>query len=262
MNRLAGVFVAGFVVVSVVVLAPVAHGCGGDGCGGLVLEWEQPYYKPGEVVRGVTLMNWPKVSKRSVGAYEAGPYNIYLRPMRSRLGSNPERDPSALPVGTLTLGPLKRYRLSSVEAEFTVPSVAGGRYFVDYCAPGCKLRPGILSGSELILVTNEVEERAFVSDQIDRVERLTMRASSTAYRFRFKARKELRKAKVELQSKIQSAEADARDLQEQLERLRRRVTAEPTPREDQLGSMVVAGSILTAGVMLRRRRRRPSPTLP
>jgi len=253
-NKLRRVVLAALVGGLVVGLPSIAQACSGDGCGGIALEWDHPFYKPGETATAEALMGWSKKTRGEIGAYDAGAYFVYLRPMDSKLGRNPESDPSAVRVGTLALGPLKRHRVSSIKAQFTVPPVGGGKYLVQTCAAGCKVRPGILSDSQITIVTSDVEERDLITDQINRVEQMTLRARNATTRTSYKARKELRKAKAALEATLYETDTGVRYLEDEVARLRQRLNARPRPQGSQLGIMTLAGSILLTGALLRRRR--------
>jgi hypothetical protein len=256
-NKLRSFVIAVAVGASVVGLPSIAQACSSEGCGDPALAWDQPYYKPGEVATGKMLMTWPKKSTRSAGAHDAGPYYIYLRPMSSKLGRNPESDPSATRVGTLALGPLRRHRMASIKAEFTVPALERGKYLVQTCAAGCSLRPGFLADSQITIVTSDVEERDLITDQIKRVEQMVLRARSATARMSYKARKELRKAKAALQTTLYELDTGVRYLEDEVEHLRQRLNDRPRPQGSQLGIMTLAGSILLTGALLRRRRSSP-----
>ncbi len=228
----------------------IACASDGDGCGdGPTLDWDQPYYMPGELATGIGYGLWSNKHREPGTGPEDGPFNMYLRPGKN-LEEPADTDPLAILVGQLQT----EEKNQTGHANFTVPQVDTGSYYVTICNIGCNRSIGYLSSIPVEIIANEHDERLYLTDRMNEISSLTYRMSSRSARGDWKLRKQIREG-LDLEGGYRRDVSDDLDaLEAELVRLKKELAQEPAP--DQRLSLFSAGSAsLLAGLALWRRRR-------
>ena len=121
--------------------------------GGAMLDFDQDFYVPGDVVRASSSV-W---LKSSLGRLEDGPYFAYLH------GADGDYPPP-LPQGALRVAPVEIVERPTGEhgdasTEFVMPAVAPGRYAVTFCNDPCTKMLGDVMSTEVVVASSDAEGR-------------------------------------------------------------------------------------------------------
>lgn len=217
--------------------------------GGSWLELDRSSYAPGD--RATVRASFS--SGQLEGTLGDGPYYLYLVPESSSL----PRDGSPIPDEVRQVGPLHiwestgNYCCWNASAQFIVPEVPAGKYFLDYCNSPCTVDGmGDLIGGSLFVGETEEEARL-----IARIERLEFKVEALA-----RIKRDLRKTEAAL--------AEAQTQYDQLVgRLRAARpdeappsggTAVPAERPIAPAAWALGLGVLLLGAFIRRRLGRPA----
>ncbi|MDQ3645735.1 MAG: hypothetical protein M3345_02225 [Actinomycetota bacterium] len=210
-------------------LSGVAEACssgGGEGCGsGALVTWDQPYYMPGEVAHGTAEVSWTRRTRNRAASPADGPFAVYLRPLRPGLSAWPQADPAALLVGRVQASRSERGRFGTATIELVIPQVPKGRYLVQHCNAGCRLKLGNLVDGTITVVTTEAEERALIDRRMNQLRRGMGNIGARLSRAQHAVRKAIDRAEdaaavedIELDARVDAVE---RKLEGELAALRR-----------------------------------------
>ncbi len=225
-----------------------AWACSGGDCGGPTLEWEQPYYLPGETAAATGTHLWAPGDR---DAPRPGTCYLYLRP-RANIRRPADRDPLAIRVGVLAVD----RKNQGATATFIVPQVEGGLYYLSICDEDCERAFGNIYSLPIRILGSTLEERRYLSDRYEDLRTQVFRQSSKAARQDWKLRKEIRKNDVHHEWTRDQLVDQVVALEERVARIKARL--EGTKPPDQRLSLVTAGGAsLLAGLALRRRRKDP-----
>lgn len=113
--------------------------------GGALLDLNQDYFVPGDIVRAHSSV-W---LKSSMGRLEDGPYFAYLS--RQAKGIPPPFPEDALRVAPVVVEPRPTGEHGDASVEFALPRVVPGRYWLTICNDPCTITLGDLMPTELLV---------------------------------------------------------------------------------------------------------------
>lgn len=217
--------------------------------GGAVLELDEEFYVPGDLVRAYGTV-W---LESSMGRLEDGPYFAYLSRVVPRMPPPLPRD--AVRVGRVRIAPRSDGRHGDVSVEFLLPRMDAGRYWLTVCDRPCSITLGDLVATELIVAADADAGRIAVLRETlsERIEGLQIQLRDRVFGYRAES----------LRSRITALERDVTRLSAEMRGLEDALEARPRPSGERRSSalpsllaFVIPGA--AAGFLIARRGRRPA----
>jgi hypothetical protein len=211
--------------------------------GGSWFELDRSSYAPGD--RAIVRASFS--SGQLEGTLADGPYYLYLVPQ----GSSLPRDGSPVHDEVTQVGPLYIWEATGnlccwkASAEFIVPDVPAGEYFLDYCNSPCTVDGmGDLIGGTLVVGNTQEEARL-----IAHIERLEVKVEALA-----RTKRDLRKAEAKLaEARTRYDQLVGRLRAARLDDVPAREVARPADRRVPASAVAAGLAVLAVGVWFRRR---------
>jgi hypothetical protein len=245
-GRFVAATLAALIPVALMADAPLANG-------GAFFDFDRTYYVPGEVVSAETTFS---TQVKKSGRIDDGPYHAYL--LSSDRWIQPPRIPDdAVPIGRITTTS-PRSGAATARITFTVPQIQPGPYTLTICNLPCTRATlgDLVGGSFSVASTKEEALRKEITDRMNG--RIFQVRQNLAARIR-----DAEKAQRDF-----ATQADVRRLTDQVTKLEAQLVQmqnqEPqsTSRAQPVSWIMTGLAVLFAGLIWRRRFRRPFPKEP
>lgn len=205
--------------------------------GGALLDFDQDFYVPGDVVRAHSSV-WLKSAE---GRLDDGPYFAYLSHQSGEFP--PPLPPEALRVAPVEVVPRPETEHGDAYVEFALPEVEPGTYWLTLCNDPCKLQLGDIMATELVVASDAAEGRMVMA-----VDRLSARLRTLRI---LVSNRVLGHRAESLRGRVTALERDVTSLTRAVEDLRSvAAAAEEKPAEDASSSLPPLLAFLVPAALL------------